>query len=216
LLRLNKAVYKQYFTGPAGKKPGFLPGYILQGEEKMKKTFKFAAACAAALLLAACYITGGWAGNGDVDFTSRNTDYSILVRNNTGKRLVAFKGDLNAGKLIGGIPAHAQNHGLPYSPALFDKTEDFPLILLEEAQYNANKGDLSSQKNSPFTRVYVFYNKSGDNTAVYEIASGLGGANNLEVVNASASINVELRINGPAGETLGYAPAGILNTTLKL
>ncbi|MDR0554709.1 MAG: hypothetical protein LBG76_07930, partial [Treponema sp.] len=34
-----------------------------------------------------------------VDFTSRNTDYSILVRNNTGEKLVAFKGDLTADKL---------------------------------------------------------------------------------------------------------------------
>ena len=64
--------------------------------------------------------------NGTVDFGSHNTDYSILVRNNTGENLVAFKGDLQAAKLIGGIPAHAQNHGLPNNPALFDRTEDFP------------------------------------------------------------------------------------------
>ena len=150
------------------------------------------------------------------DFTSHNTDYSILVRNNTGERLVAFKGELKAEVLVGGIPAHAQNHGLPRNLTLFDKTEDFPLIILTEAQYNTNKNNLNSQKNTPFTRVYVFYNKSGDNTSVYEIAEGLGGTNSFEIVNASNSINVELRVNGVAGETLGYAPAGILNTTLKL
>ena len=151
-----------------------------------------------------------------LDYTSHNTDYSILVRNNTGERLVAFKGELKAEALVGGIPAHAQNHGMPKNPSLFDKTEDFPLIILTEAQYNANKSNLSSQRNTPFTRVYIFYNKSGDNTAVYEIAEGLGGNNSLEIINASNSINVELRVNGVAGETLGYAPAGILNTTLKL
>jgi hypothetical protein len=151
-----------------------------------------------------------------LDYTSHNTDYSILVRNNTGERLVAFKGELKAEALVGGIPAHAQNHGMPKNPSLFDKTEDFPLIILTEAQYNANKSNLSSQRNTPFTRVYIFYNKSGDNTAVYEIAEGLGGTNSLEIINASNSINVELRVNGVAGETLGYAPAGILNTTLKL
>jgi len=150
------------------------------------------------------------------DFTSHNTDYSILVRNNTGTRLVAFQGDLITDKLIGGIPAHASNHGLPKNPVLFDVTKEFPLILLTEAQYNANKSNLSSQKNTPFTRVYVFYNKSGDNTAVYEIAEGLGGKNSFEIINASNNINVELRVNGVAGETIGYAPAGILNTTLKL
>jgi len=150
------------------------------------------------------------------DFTSHNTDYSIMVRNNTNERLVAYKGELKPETLVGGIPAHANNHGMPKDPALFDKTEDFPLIILTEAQYNANKDNPSTQKNTPFTRIYVFYNKSGDNTSVYEIAEGLGGNNSFEIVNASNSINVELRVNGVAGETLGYAPAGILNTTLKL
>jgi len=131
-------------------------------------------------------------------------------------RLVAFKGELKPETLVGGIPAHAQNHGLPPALSLFDKTEDFPLILLTEDQYNANKDNLGSLKNTPFTRVYVFYNKNGDNTVQYEIASGLGGNNKLEIINASNSINVELRLNGVAGETIGYAPAGILNTTLKL
>ncbi|MDR2552522.1 MAG: hypothetical protein LBD31_05085 [Treponema sp.] len=123
--------------------------------------------------LAGCDNPAG-GGNDEVDFTSRNTGYSILVRNNTGENLVAFKGDLEAGKLVGGIPAHAQNHGLPGNPALFDKTEDFPLILLTKAQYEAHKGNLQSQRHTPFTRVYVFYNKNGDNTAVYELAAGLG------------------------------------------
>jgi hypothetical protein len=153
---------------------------------------------------------------GSVDFTSHNTDYSILVRNNTNERLVAFKGELKADALVGGIPAHAQNHGLPNNLTLFNKTEDFPLIILTEAQYNANKSNLSSQRNTPFTRVYVFYNRSGDNKAECDIAEGLGGNNTLQVVNTSNSINVELRINGVAGETLGYAPAGMIYTNLKL
>jgi hypothetical protein len=119
-------------------------------------------------------------------------------------------------KLIGGIPSRATNHGLPKDPALFDKTEDFPMVILTEAQYNANKDNLNALKNTPFTRVYVFFNKSGDNTIVYEIAGGLGGSNEFKIINASNSINVELRLGGAAGETIGYAPAGILETTLKL
>jgi len=187
--------------------------------KKMKKILAFALVMSALFMIFSCKekeeeeeeikSTGP-------DFSSHNTDYSIMVRNGTNERLIAFKGDLKADALIGGIPAHANNHGLPRNMSLFDKTEDFPLIILTEAQYNANKGNLASQKNTPFTRVYVFYNKSGDNTAVYEIAEGLGGNNKLEIINASNSINVELRLNGVAGETIGYAPAGILNTTLKL
>jgi len=184
---------------------------------KMKRMMKIASVLAAAILLFAC---GDGSNNKEetVDFSPHNTDYSILVRNNTNFRLVAFKGDLLPEKLIGGVPAHATGtgHGLPLNPSLFDKTEDFPLILLTEDQYNANKNNLASQKNTPFTRVYVFYNKSGDNTMIYEISGGLGGSNELKVINASNSINVELRVGGVAGETLGYAPAGILETTLKL
>ncbi|GHT95660.1 hypothetical protein FACS1894141_4690 [Spirochaetia bacterium] len=153
---------------------------------------------------------------GGVDWGSRDTSYSILVRNNTGERLVAFKGDLDVNKIIGGIPAHAQNHGLPGSETLFDKTEDFPMILLTEAQYTANKSNLRALKDTPFTRVYVFYNKSGENTAVYEIAGGLGGTNSFTIINSSQSLNVELRLGGVAGETIGYAPAGMHTTTLKL
>jgi len=153
---------------------------------------------------------------GGIDFDPHSTDYSILVRNNTNQRLIAFKGDLRADTLIGGIPARAQNHGLPYNPALFDKTEDFPMILITEEQYNANKANLSSLRNTPFTRVYVFYNRNGDNTAVYEIAAGLGGNNRLRIINNSNSINVELRLGGIAGETIGYAPAGILETTIRM
>jgi hypothetical protein len=105
---------------------------------------------------------------------------------------------------------------MPKIPALFDKTEDFPLILLTESQYNANKSNLDSQKNTPFTRIYIFFNASGDNTAVYEIAAGLGGTNELHIINSSTSLNIELRLGGVAGETIGYAPARILNTTLRL
>ncbi|MDR0551991.1 MAG: hypothetical protein LBG72_08260, partial [Spirochaetaceae bacterium] len=124
-------------------------------------------------------ITNGDGTLTDAAFESHNTDYSILVRNNTNFRLVAFKGDLRADALIGGIPAHAQGHGLPLNTTLFNKTEDFPMILLTEEQYKANKNNLQSQKNTPFTRVYVFYNKNGDNNVHYEISAGLGGSNSL-------------------------------------
>jgi hypothetical protein len=152
--------------------------------------------------------------NGTVDFTS-HPDYSILVQNNTGERLVAFKGELLASQLIGGIPAQARNHGLPKNTTLFYMTEDFPLILLTEAQYNANKNSLQTQRNSPFTRLYVFYNNNGANNAYYEIAAGLGGNNTLTIINPT-DYNVELRNGGIAGEILGYAPSGITATNFKL
>jgi hypothetical protein len=185
----------------------------------MKRFIGYVFLTAAVFLLFSCDLFGEKETEPEpegIDFTSHNTGYSILVRNNTSERLIAFKGDLLESKLIGGVPSRATNHGLPKDPALFDKTEDFPMVILTEAQYNANKDNLNSLKNTPFTRVYVFFNKSGDNTIVYEIADGLGGNNEFKIINASNSINVELRLGGAAGETIGYAPAGILETTLKL
>jgi hypothetical protein len=168
-----------------------------------------------ALLLATAFAACG-DDDGDVDFRSHNTNYSVLVRNNTSERLVAFKGDLRRDTLIGGVPARAENHGLPNNLALFDKTESFPLILLTEAQYRANINNLNSQRNTPFTRVFVFFNRQGDNTVVYELSDRLGGNNQLKIINSSVSVNVELRLGGVAGETIGFAPAGILETTLRL
>ena len=153
---------------------------------------------------------------GEPDYSSHDADYSIKVRNNTGMRLVAFKGELKAETLIGGIPAHTlQPHGLPKNPALFNKTEDFPLILLTEAQYKANKDNLGSQENAPFTRLYVFYKQGGGNVTIYEIAGCLGESNTLIISNPS-NFNVELRVEGVSGEILGYAPAGMYQTRFYL
>jgi hypothetical protein len=166
------------------------------------------------LVLAGCPDPNGSDTSG-IDYTSYNTNYSILVRNNTGEKLVAFKGALGAESLIGGIPAHAQGHGLKKNSALFNRTEDFPLILITEAQYNANKSYLQALEQTPFTRIYVFYNAAGDNTTNYEISGRLGGDKQLIVEN-STGMNVELRLGGIAGETIGYAPAGMIRTTLYM
>jgi len=183
----------------------------------MKKKMIFASVLAAAILVFSCQGPAAPKnGPDELDFTNYNTNYSIRVRNNTGERLVAFKGELEPKALAGGIPAYAMDHGLPNNTALFNDTGDFPLVLLTEAQYNDKKNDLGSLRYTPFTRVYVFFNKNGENKTVYEIAPGLGGTNSLEIINTSVSVNVELRLNGVVGRTLGYAPAGILNTTLKL
>ena len=185
----------------------------------MKKFILCVFFSAVMLFLFSCGDTGNNPGTDDlgIDFKNyKDGDYSILVCNNTGERLIAFKDDLLPENLIGGIPPGNNNHGFRNDPALFDKTEDFPMILLTAAQYKANKNDLKSLKSTPFTRVYVFFNKNGKNETVYDIANGLGGNNEFKIINASTSINVELRLNGIAGQTIGYAPAGILETTLML
>ena len=151
-----------------------------------------------------------------IDYTNyTGTSAAIFVRNMTDQRLVAFKGSLEETNKMGGIPAGAQNHGLRNNTAIFTTTEDFPMILLTEKQYTDNKANLSALEFTPFTKVYVFFNKTSQNNVRYEISNKIGGEYQLKIVNTS-KLNVELRVEGTAGPTLGYAPQGMQTTTLNL
>jgi len=144
------------------------------------------------------------------DFTS-HTNYSIRVRNNSGQRLVAFKNELAVDKVIGGIQT-----GGPYglSKDLFGvNPEAFVLILLTEKQYNDNKSYLKALEQTPFTRMFAFYNSTGTNETIFEISDRLGGNCTIEIQNLS-KLDVEIRLNGIYGETLGYARNNTLRTQL--
>jgi len=154
-------------------------------------------------------ITGG-----DIDYESYDTSAALLIDNNTSINLVAFKGSLNEANKLGGIPANARSHALKRNPSLFTKNEDFPLIILTSEQYLNNKGSLSSLTNTPFTRIYVFYNHGGD-LVRYDVSDRLGGEYKLVVQNPT-SYNVELRLGGIGGETIGYATNRMMETTLYL
>ena len=107
----------------------------------MKKRFLFAAVCITAVFLSiAC---GNAFGNKKKDSNQGNTSEntvsfesfsprSVSVKNNTGERLVAFKGAIESASLISGVPAHASNHGLKKDPSLFSETGDFALLFLTE------------------------------------------------------------------------------------
>lgn len=140
---------------------------------------------------------------------------SISVKNNTGERLVAFKGAIESASLISGVPANASNHGLKLDPALFSATGDFALLFLTEKVYNENKDNLAAVKNSPFASIYAFYNKTGSNDLVYTISSNSGGNAKLTLQNNSA-FNVEIRCNSPEGEVLGYVGAYTANTVINI
>jgi hypothetical protein len=157
-----------------------------------------------ALVLGACGDLGGrdgdGDGNGDVSFASFSPP-SIYVDNNTGERLVAFKGDTNPNNLIGGIPAYALNHGLEKKTSLFTATGAFPLVLIKESDYNANKNSLASV--TPFTRIFAFYNHSATNNNRFQISALVGGNARLLVSNPTP-YNVEIRKDGITGDILGY------------
>ena len=186
-----------------------------------KKSLVFAAICIIAILLsAAC---GNAFGNKkkDTNQPSNTVSFesfsprSISVKNNTGERLIAFKGAIEASSLISGVPANASNHGLKPDAALFAETGDFALLFLTEKVYNENKANLAAVKNSPFASIYAFYNKTGSNDLVYTISSNSGGKAKLTLQNNSP-FNVEIRVNSPEGEVLGYTGAYTANTVLNI
>jgi hypothetical protein len=132
------------------------------------------------------------------------TPPSIFVENLTGERLVAFKGSLNPNYLISGIPANATNHGLKKDSTLFYQTDRFVMLLITEAEYNANKDNLGASK--IFARIFAFYNHTGTNNNVFQISAKIGGEGQLIVSNTSP-FDVEIRSGGPTGEILGFAAA---------
>ena len=140
---------------------------------------------------------------------------SISVKNNTGERLVAFKGNIELSSLISGVPANASNHGLRMDPNLFAETGDFALLFITEKMFNENKDNLAKVSNTPFASLYAFYNKSGSNDLVYTISSKSGGGLDFTLHNNSP-FNVEIRLNSPEGEVLGYVGAFTTNTVIKV
>jgi hypothetical protein len=153
-------------------------------------------------------------GDPELDFTNYTTagSYALRVRNNSGKRLVAFKDELKDDKLIGGITASGL-HGLEKKAALFTTSEGFALILITEEQYNANKANLQALRQTPFTRLFAFFNAKGTNETIYEVSGRMGGNCTIEIQNQSP-LDVELRLNEMTGDTLGFARAESQRTQL--
>ena len=152
-----------------------------------------------------------------VDFTNYANDvFSIKVRNNTMKKLIAFRGTPREENLISGIPAGASNWGLKRNPALFSNSADFVLVFVTEEDYLANKNDLNTLDNAPFTKLYAYYNANSNNNMVYEISICMGGNGSIVLNNGNSPYNIELRKDGINGETMGYFPAYTVNTTFKI
>lgn len=148
-----------------------------------------------------------------IDYTNYVTDYSIKVKNNTTKKLVAFKGSPSETNLLGGIPAGPGNeHGLKKVASLFATSSDFPLFLVTEEDYLNNINNLGVLANSPFTVMYAYYNTNAENNTIFEISSFLGGDCIIKFNNTSG-FNVELRQGKTDGEVIGYAGSAF-GTTL--
>ncbi|MDR0411286.1 MAG: hypothetical protein LBH75_04855 [Treponema sp.] len=179
-----------------------------------------------ALVFTACGDLGGGKDDDDnnkppvdvdvgVDYTNYLTSYSVKVKNDSNKKLVAFKGAPSASSLISGVPIGGGEHGLKKDAALFATTGDFVLFMVTEEDYAANKDNLSVLANKPFTRIYAYYNTNAENKLTYTISSILGGDKKIILQN-STSYNIELRRDGVQGELIGYAGQGSYNTTFNV
>jgi len=150
----------------------------------------------------------------DIDWTDYR-DFSIRVSNGTKKDLIAFQSTLSTASMLGGIRSGTSDHGLKNDPSKFgENPKQFKMIFITQEQYEANKNTLSQLSNDFFTQMYVYWNgTAGDNEKVYSISGKLGGEYKLVVSNDS-NFDVELRVNGPSGPILGFAPHGVVTTTL--
>jgi hypothetical protein len=175
----------------------------------------------ATLLLSGCVMnTGGTDDDGGadgVDWTNYETEgsYSIRVKNESNRDLVAFKGSFTLENLIGGVRKNESNHGLPLKASLFTSNTDFALVFLTLEDYNLYKGNLNSRNQYPFARIFAVYNKNGTNEVPFLVDSKLGGTNKL-ILDNMTGYNMEIRRNSPRGETLGYAPYQSNNTILNI
>ncbi len=132
--------------------------------------------------------TNSYEGVVEVDYTNYldSGNYSIIVKNNTDKNLVCFKGSPSEDSLIGGVPAFTTS-GLRNDTSLFKASTDFILYLVTYEDYIMNMN-----LDTPFGQIYCYYNADTPNSRVYEISSHLGGDCTVQTNNTTI-YTVELR-----------------------
>jgi len=155
------------------------------------------------------------------DFTNHATNGRIHVRNLTSENLLAYRDSISDATFIGGINAKAEGWGLRNDNVLGSLPVGFTMVLITEQQYLDNKdGKITNTqlREAPLCRVYVYYNpnrRADDPIKNYEISGNLGGSNRLAVDN-NTKYSVELRLGGVDGETIGFAPTGLITSYIYL
>jgi len=164
------------------------------------------------LFFPACDQPGGGNGEPDpiswideIDWGSHAGDnIGFIVSNPTDHRLVAFAERVTPEKLLGGVPAGAENHGVHRDPGVFNRTRTVTVVLVGEDELRAHyaAGTLSAM--NPFTSIMVFYNHGGP-VSRHTISDRLGGRHRI-TVNNPTDHNVEFRLNSQMGLAIGFSP----------
>lgn len=188
-----------------------------------RKTVFGAALVLAAVVFASCDLNVSLKGAGTqqspadsgIDYTNYQTDYSIIVHNESSKNVVCFKGAPREANLISGAKAGSKTKLKKIDG--FSESSDFVLWAITEEDYLAAKksGDYTALDNKPFCRIYAYYNSEADANAnlTYTISSKLGGQYFFNLQNTTR-YNCEIRKDGLYGEPFMYAGAQTLNTKI--
>jgi len=139
-------------------------------------------------------------------------NYAIKISNYSNTDIVAFKNEIKAENIIGGIRAGYLNHGIKNDKNLFpEKPQQFMVRFISRKLYESNIDNPEALLNQLFTQMYVFWNgDNSDQSRAYEISDKLGGPNGLQIINPS-NFYVGYRVDGPAGKILYFAPSGPMN-----
>ena len=157
-----------------------------------------------------------------IDYTDyRNSNCSIMVRNESNTNVVCFKGDPSESTLISGVRA-GTSCGLKYNKKLFSYSGDFVLwvITAENYQlYKRGKLDYYDLQKNPFALIYAYYNADSDSNTnlVYTISKNMyAEPYPYLLLNNPTNYNFELRMNGLYGEALVFAGANMVQTKINL
>lgn len=140
-----------------------------------------------------------------VDFNDYTSNYALIVKNNSTKNMVLFKGEPSQQNMIGGVKACSISH-IRNDKAFFSETQDFVVYVVTEEDYKDNKDSLQTFSAQPSTTFYAVYNTNMINLNVYEISNLNSGRYKLSAIN-QLKFNVELRNQGLNGESLGFLKA---------
>jgi len=178
----------------------------------MKKLLKVNLAILAMIIAIGFVMVSCDEGSGDDGIFNASNGDSVMVSNYTNTDLIAFKGAISKANCLGGVRKGTTNHKLRYTDPLTPNPAQFKMIFITKAEY-----DRGYKESSPiFTQMFVFWNgNTGDNSKVYEISDKLGGEFTIEMWNTS-NFDVEFRVGGTAGPTLGFAPRGMTKTDLNV
>jgi len=151
-------------------------------------------------------------GNDDVSFNNFSSP-SVIVTNNSDKKLIAFKNSVTQDNLISGVPANSLLHGLKKDLELFNKVEVIVLVFITEDEYKKNKSDLALA--DIFTKYFVYYIPDNIDFSQITVSDKLGGDGILKINNPTQWY-IEIRMNGYSGEALGCVSPGETGMELHL